>query len=416
MSLFPIADQTGGIPSEDVIHLSTGVSNNQTIIEGNANAQGDFVGRDKIDGYNINANTVNLYQGNQSNFIAARRVGVKLVLDRDFKSYTSDEQNRLLEAIRHLLTSDINITGIEPGSVIVHVELPEDQVDNLLALVKAGWLDEFGIKAVEFDTKSDYKFPISSELLSAVENEKLFVPLSIRHQNILHFLKTFIQEKEYPPTIREISNAVNIPRNTVIRILNKLEGLKFIKRDRDIARSIVLNWKLFLEYNIIDTLQESLQGFSTNHNNTFTQRIPLRIPILGHIAAGEPIRVEAIDPARSEQFVEIGAGFLFEPEKIFALRVRGDSLIDASILDGDIIILRHQENAKDGDLVAAWVEGDEETTLKYLFYEGKKIRLQPANRSYLPIILPLKKVRINGIAVAIIRTFQHPVSTQSEAE
>jgi len=72
-------------------------------------------------------------------------------------------------------------------------------------------------------------------------------------------------------------------------------------------------------------------------------------------------------------------------------------------LDGDIVILSHQETAKDGDMVAAWVEGDEETTLKYLYREGKDIRLQPANPTYQPIIRSADKVRINGKVVSVIR-------------
>ena len=78
-------------------------------------------------------------------------------------------------------------------------------------------------------------------------------------------------------------------------------------------------------------------------------------------------------------------------------------MIDASVLDGDIVILRHQETARDGDMVAAWVEGDEETTLKYLYREGRQIRLQPANPTYNPIIRPAEKVRINGRVVSVIR-------------
>lgn len=90
---------------------------------------------------------------------------------------------------------------------------------------------------------------------------------------------------------------------------------------------------------------------------------------------------------------------------LFALRVQGDSMIDASVLDGDIVILRHQETANDGDMVAAWIEGDEETTLKYLQREGAMVRLMPANPNpiYQPIVRPADKVRINGKVVSVIR-------------
>ena len=84
-------------------------------------------------------------------------------------------------------------------------------------------------------------------------------------------------------------------------------------------------------------------------------------------------------------------------------------MIDASVLDGDIVILRHQNTAEDGDMVAAWIEDDEETTLKYLFREGPNVRLQPANPNpdYKPIVRPTDKVRINGKVVSVIRVLKH---------
>ena len=83
-------------------------------------------------------------------------------------------------------------------------------------------------------------------------------------------------------------------------------------------------------------------------------------------------------------------------------------MIDASVLNGDVVILRHQQTASDGDMVAAWIEGDEETTLKYFYREGRNIRLQPANPNpaYQPIVRPAEKVRINGKVVSIIRLLE----------
>ena len=92
-------------------------------------------------------------------------------------------------------------------------------------------------------------------------------------------------------------------------------------------------------------------------------------------------------------------------DNLFALRVQGNSMIDASVLDGDIVILHHQETANDGEMVAAWIEGDEETTLKYLRREGSMVHLMPANPNpeYQPIVRPAEKVRINGRVVSVIR-------------
>ncbi len=131
----------------------------------------------------------------------------------------------------------------------------------------------------------------------------------------------------------------------------------------------------------------------------------VRVPVLGSIAAGEPIQVEPAEPVTTDDWVELPQGVFRSSESLFALRVKGDSMIDASVLDGDVVILRHQESANDGDMVAAWIEGDEETTLKYLFREGANVRLQPANPNpvYQPIIRPAEKVRINGKVVSVLR-------------
>jgi repressor LexA len=105
--------------------------------------------------------------------------------------------------------------------------------------------------------------------------------------------------------------------------------------------------------------------------------------------------------------VELPDGVVKTRGPLFALRVKGDSMIDASVLNGDVVVLRQQETANDGEMVAAWIEGDEETTLKYLYREGRNVRLQPANPAYAPIIRPANKVRINGRVVYIIRSLDN---------
>lgn len=232
------------------------------------------------------------------------------------------------------------------------------------------------------------------------------ITLSARQKNILEFIVSFIQEKEYPPTIREIGEKVGISSTSVVNYnLAKLENEALIARERDVSRGLSVNWPK------LTALGFRSEAKHATHIPTPITPVPihvmLRIPILGHIAAGEPIQVEAIDPTHAEEFVELAQGMLGSPEKLFALKVRGDSMIDASVLDGDIVILRHQETAIDGDMVAAWIEGDEETTLKYLFREGKQVRLQPANPTYKPIVRPADKVRINGRVVSVIRMLNH---------
>ncbi|MBX3013198.1 MAG: transcriptional repressor LexA [Caldilineaceae bacterium] len=231
--------------------------------------------------------------------------------------------------------------------------------------------------------------------------------LSARQKNILEFIVAFIQEKEYPPTIREIGEKVGISSTSVVNYnLAKLENEALISRERDVSRGLSVNWPKLLELGFTQETKQELAPPAPPANH-FPLHTMLRIPVLGRIAAGEPIQVEALDPTHAEEFVELAQGMLGAPDRLFALKVRGDSMIDASVLDGDIVILRHQETAKDGDMVAAWVEGDEETTLKYLYREGRQIRLQPANPTYKPIVRPAEKVRINGCVVSVIRMLKH---------
>ncbi|MEZ4676196.1 MAG: transcriptional repressor LexA [Caldilineaceae bacterium] len=240
------------------------------------------------------------------------------------------------------------------------------------------------------------------------------INLSQRQRNILQYIIHFLGEKEYPPTIREIGEKVGISSTSVVNYnLAKLEHEALISRARDVSRGLSVNWDRLIKQGIADELDlEVPAGLRPEPQVVEIAEKPtelFRVPILGPIAAGEPIQVEAIDAASADEFVELTQGILNAPESLFALRVKGDSMIDASVLDGDIVILRHQETAEDGDMVAAWIEGDEETTLKYLYRDGKNVRLQPANPNpaYQPIIRPANKVRINGKVVSVIRVINN---------
>jgi repressor LexA len=234
--------------------------------------------------------------------------------------------------------------------------------------------------------------------------------LSERQKKILQFIIEFSSENNFPPTIREIGEKVGISSTSVVNYnLAKLEELELITRRKEVSRGLNVNWDRLRELK----LAPAQNGASSNSGRAF---IPpsfatntVKVPLLGTIAAGQPIQVEARDAANPEDWVEVPEGLFKMRGDLFALRVKGDSMIDASVLDGDIVILRHQETANDGDMVAAWIEGDEETTLKYLFREGRNVRLQPANPNpfYQPIIRPAEKVRINGKVVSIVRLLEH---------
>jgi len=238
--------------------------------------------------------------------------------------------------------------------------------------------------------------------------------LSARQKNILEFIITFFRENKYPPTIREIGEKVGISSTSVVNYnLAKLVEENLLIRHKEVSRGISLNWKRLVEIGLVDRMQidpfTASMTIPMSANGRTRDLNRAKVPILGKIAAGEPIQVEARDAVNPEDWIEIAGGLLGSDDELFALRVRGNSMIDASVLDGDIVILHHQETANDGDMVAAWIEGDEETTLKYLYREGKNVRLQPANPNpdYRPIIRPANKVRINGKVVSVIRLLNH---------
>jgi repressor LexA len=237
--------------------------------------------------------------------------------------------------------------------------------------------------------------------------------LSTRQKNILEFIIAFFRENKFPPTIREIGEKVGISSTSVVNYnLAKLVDENLLIRHKEVSRGLSVNWDRLSELGIMDGVQAnglaaiSGRGGANGRAWDFNR---VKVPILGHIAAGEPIQVEPRDSVNPEDWIEIAGGLLGSNEELFALRVRGNSMIDASVLDGDIVILRHQQTANDGEMVAAWIEGDEETTLKYLYREGKNVRLQPANPNpeYRPIIRPASKVRINGKVVSVIRVLSH---------
>jgi repressor LexA len=235
--------------------------------------------------------------------------------------------------------------------------------------------------------------------------------LSERQRNILQFIVTFVGDNEFPPTIREIGEQVGISSTSVVNYnLAKLEELGLITRRKEVSRGLCLNWERIHELNLVPALSPLPTAAAASAKNGLAvveARSTFRVPVLGAIAAGEPIQVEARESTTTDDWIEMPEGLIKSRGPLFALRVKGDSMIDASVLNGDIVVLRHQETANDGDMVAAWIEGDEETTLKYLYRDGRNVRLQPANPSYQPIIRPANKVRINGKVVYIMRALEN---------
>lgn len=207
--------------------------------------------------------------------------------------------------------------------------------------------------------------------------------LSERQSKILSFLRTFTLDNGYPPTIREIGEAVGISSTSVVNYnLDALQRAGYIYRDRTVSRGIRL----------VDGLEE-LTGATEL----------VRIPLLGRIAAGAPIQVPEGAFDSEIDTIELTRDVVPAEEDIYALKVQGTSMIDAFINDGDIVVMRHTNTANNGDMVAAWLVDQEETTLKRFYQEGKQVRLQPENQTMQPIYAAADKVEIQGRVVAVIR-------------
>ena len=196
--------------------------------------------------------------------------------------------------------------------------------------------------------------------------------LSTKQQKILDFLRRFIREKDYPPSIRDIQEACGISSTSVVDYnLKALERMGYIHRDREVSRAI-----------------ELLNGSGRRPRM-------ITLPVVGQIAAGQPIPVPEASVDYSET-VEITEELARGKENLYALRVKGNSMIDAQLNDGDIIILEQAGSPENGEMVAAWLKNEQEATLKRFYREGDRVRLQPANEAMKPIHTDADNVEIQG--------------------
>jgi repressor LexA len=220
--------------------------------------------------------------------------------------------------------------------------------------------------------------------------------LSERQTRIVKFLHKFMTEQRYPPTIREIGEAVKISSTSVVNYnLNRLEELGLIARDRTVSRGIRL----------LEPAWEMLKSVTREAASAAQELI--QVPLVGRIVAGAPVPVPASDfEVMPGETVSLARDILRDTDKLYALQVQGDSMIDALVNDGDIVIMRHQQQADNGDLVAVWLNDREETTLKRFYRENGQVRLQPANPYMEPIYVNAENVEIQGKVVLVIRQLQ----------
>jgi repressor LexA len=198
----------------------------------------------------------------------------------------------------------------------------------------------------------------------------------------MDFIRKYLGENRFPPSIREIGKAVGISSTSVVNYnLRRLEERGYLSREKEVSRGLRL---------------------SANAPDLVPSGGVLRIPIAGPIAAGEPIDIgEGVFD--EEDAIELTHDLLPQHDNVYALQVRGDSMIDAMVSDGDIVIMRQQHEARNGDMVAAWLTDRDETTLKYFFKEPDRIRLQPANPTMDPIYVDPAAVQIQGKVLMVLR-------------
>lgn len=221
--------------------------------------------------------------------------------------------------------------------------------------------------------------------------------LKDREQRILDYMKEEIRQKGYPPTVREICSALNIKStSTAHKDIDSLVKQGYIKKDPSKPRA------LMVVDNAAETPQsgtDSAAGQYLSANEGVSHAEVVDIPVIGRIAAGTPILAEQ----NIDDSFPVPARFIGSNPS-FMLTVRGESMIEAGIMDGDYILVEQQNTARNGDIVVAMVDGFEsEATVKTFYKEADHIRLQPENSSMSPIIV--KDAKILGKVKGVFRYF-----------
>ena len=209
--------------------------------------------------------------------------------------------------------------------------------------------------------------------------------LSNRQREILEYIEQFLDEHNYPPAIRQIQEDLAISSTSVVAYnLKVLEQRGLLRREGKVSRGISLSKT--------DTIALS--------NNS------AQVPFLGYITAGQPLPDPEELSSDAAELIDVPAEVVpaTKLSNVYALKVRGYSMIDALINDGDIVLLRYQETAEPGDMVAARIISDNSVTLKRFYREGDTVRLQPANITMEPIMVAASNVRIQGRVVGVLRS------------
>ena len=208
--------------------------------------------------------------------------------------------------------------------------------------------------------------------------------LSDRQRDIITFIGKFSREHGYPPTIRQIGEAVKISSTSVVNYnLNKLEKDGYLTRDLKVSRGVRL-----VE--------------ATGSKNPRPGEM-VSVPLAGYIFASEPVLVGDTPQTATDEVIELTRGLVRDTGDLYALRVKGNSMMDAMVNDGDIVVMKKPNDVHNGDMVGVRLKDRNETTLKRIYREKGRIRLQPANPTMKPIYVSAANIEVQGKVVAVIR-------------
>ncbi len=196
-------------------------------------------------------------------------------------------------------------------------------------------------------------------------------------ERLFRFIHSHMNREQRPPSYDEMRRAVGLKSRSNVRYhLDALENLGFLERDRGMARGIRLRVEASADPDVVS------------------------VPLSGYIVAGQPVFTSTVEEAlQLTRDIVPGLG------PLFALRVKGDSMKDAHVSDGDIVVLRRQESARNGDMVAVRLTDRDEYTLKHFYRERGKVRLKPANPAYPDILVHPSSVEVQGRVVTVIRQY-----------
>lgn len=207
--------------------------------------------------------------------------------------------------------------------------------------------------------------------------------LSEKQQAILEFIEEYVEEHNYPPSIRDIQQGCGISSTSVVKYnLDRLTQMGLMSREAEISRGLVLRG-----------------------SRTHAEPETVGVPLMGTIAAGSPFPLPTTDTWSDSglETVDLPQSIVGVGKGLYALRVKGDSMIDALIGDGDLVLMEQTNDVRNGQTAAVRITPDEETTLKRFYRENAKIRLQPANSQMEPIIVDADRVQVLSRLVAVWR-------------